>query len=105
MRSRFVLAAIFGLVSSSAFGAAGADPPSSQPVPQGAITLTPTATLTETPSASASPTLTFTAGTPTPGSGDGGGVLPPAVPTLSPGMLMLLALGLATFAILRIRRL
>jgi hypothetical protein len=103
MRRGFALAAIFGLISSSAFGAAGADP-SSQPVPQGVVTLTPTATLTATPSASASPTFTPQAGSGD-GGGGGGGAPAPTVPTLSPGMLALLALGLATFAILRIQRL
>ena len=100
MRNRLALAAIFGLVSSSALGM-----DLSVVQPQGVVTLTPTATLTSTPSASASPTLTFTAGVPTVTGSGGGGIPSPSVPTLSPGMLALLGLGLATFAILRIRRL
>jgi hypothetical protein len=114
MRSRLVLAALFGLVSSSAFGAsaavraAGPRADLGTLIPQGAVTLTPTATLTAVPTASASPTFT-----PQPGSGDGGGGGGPGggggspsanVPTLSAGMLALLALGLATFAVLLIRR-
>jgi hypothetical protein len=103
MRSRFVLATVFAFVSASALAADGFV----AAAPQGVVTLTPTvtATLTSTPSASASPTLTFTAGVPTVTGSGGGGIPPPSVPTLSPGMLALLGLGLATFAILRIRRL
>jgi hypothetical protein len=104
MRGRFVPAIIFGLVSSSAFGApvtfgaAGADPSIQGVLPQGAVTLTPTATLTSIPSASASPTVLTTI------VGGGGSPPPGTVPTLSAGMLTLLALGLATVAVLLIRR-
>ncbi|HEU5250000.1 MAG TPA: hypothetical protein VFW15_08430, partial [Thermoanaerobaculia bacterium] len=75
--------------------------------PQGAVTPTPTATLTSTPSASASPTLTATFPPPPgpPTSTAGGGPPLGTIPTLSFGMLMLLALGLATVAVLLIRRL
>lgn len=112
MRGRFVLAIIFGLVSSSAFGApvtfgaAGADPSIQGVLPQGAVTLTPTATLTSIPSASASPTVltTIVGGGGGTGSGGGGSPPPGTVPTLSAGMLTLLALGLATVAVLLIRR-
>jgi hypothetical protein len=105
MRGRFILAMIFGLVSASAFGgavtfgAARADHSSIQGAsPQGVVTFTPTVTLTSIPSASASPTFT-------PQGGSGGGGSPGAtVPTLSAGMLTLLALGLATVAVLLIRR-
>jgi hypothetical protein len=71
--------------------------------PQGVVTPTPTPTLTSTPSASASPTLTATVPPAPPPTGGG----PPlgTIPTLSFGMLMLLALGLATVAVLLIRRL
>lgn len=79
--------------------------------PQGGATPTPTATLTSTasptptltatltstPNASASPTLTATANS-------GGPAAPGTIPTLSPGMLALLVVGLATVAILLIRR-
>lgn len=68
--------------------------------PQGAVTPTPTATPTDT----ATPTPTSTA-TPTPTVIGGGGPPPGPVPTLSPGMLALLAIGLATVAVLLIRRL
>jgi hypothetical protein len=121
MKSRLVLAAILSLASAGAFGApapssaARADVTSSPVniaslpadlgalIPQGAVTLTPTATLTATPSASASPTVLTTI------VGGGGSPVPPGpppgtVPTLSAGMLTLLALGLATVAVLLIRR-
>jgi hypothetical protein len=113
MRSRLVLAAVFVLVSSSAFGAPVAARAAGLTdlgtlIPQGAVTLTPTATLTAIPTASASPTLTFTpqSGTGDGGGGGGGGGGSPSanVPTLSAGMLALLAFGLATFAVLLIRR-
>jgi hypothetical protein len=78
--------------------------------PQGGATPTPTvtltstasptptlaATLTSTPNASASPTLTATT--------NGGGPASGTIPTLSPGMLALLVVGLATVAVLLIRR-
>jgi hypothetical protein len=90
--------------------------------PQGAVTPTPTvtgtpptatqtatatltATLTATPSASASPTLTSTPPPGAPPSATPGGQTPVAVPTLSPGMLSLLAIGLVMVAVLVIRRL
>jgi hypothetical protein len=115
MRRRLALASILALVCAKAIGApVTSDMARSRAdlmalIPQGAVTLTPTATLTAIPSPSASPTFTFT---PQPGSGDGGGgggpgggAGPATVPTLSAGMLSLLALGLATVAILLIRRL
>ncbi|HEX9093747.1 MAG TPA: hypothetical protein VF902_07165 [Coriobacteriia bacterium] len=106
MRRRLVLASTLALVCAKAFGApVTSDMARSRAdlmtlIPQGAVTLTPTATLTAIPSPSASPTFTFT---PQPGTGDGGGSA--RIPTLSAGMLSLLALGLATVAILLIRRL
>ena len=68
--------------------------------PQGAVT--PTATATATPTGTLLATSTPTA-TPTVISGGGG---PPlgTIPTLSPGVLALLAIGLAAVAILLIRR-
>lgn len=103
MRRRLVLASILALVGAKAFGApVMSDVARSRAdlmtlIPQGAVTLTPTATLTAIPSPSASPTFTFT---PQPG-GPGGST----IPTLSAGMLSLLAVSLATVAILLIRRL
>jgi cell division septation protein DedD len=66
-------------------------------------TLTPTATPTATATVTATPTLAPTL-TPTVVSGGGG---PPlgTIPTLSPGMLALLAIGLGAGAVLLIRRL
>jgi hypothetical protein len=65
--------------------------------------LTPTATPTATATVTATPTLAPTL-TPTVVSGGGG---PPlgTIPTLSPGMLALLAIGLGAGAVLLIRRL
>ena len=59
--------------------------------PQGAVT--PTPTLTPTLLATSTPTVV-----------GGGGPAPGTVPTLSPGMLALLAIGLAAVAVLLIRR-
>jgi hypothetical protein len=75
-----------------------------------AATATPTATATSTPTAAtATPTATATS-TPTAATatptviGGGGGPAPDNVPTLSAGMLALLAIGLAAAAVLLIRR-
>lgn len=80
--------------------------------PQGAVTPTPTATTTATPTDTATPTPTGTTtatptstATATPTAIGGGGPSPGTVPTLSPGMLALLAIGLATISVLLIRRL
>jgi hypothetical protein len=110
MRRRLVLASILALVCAKAFGApVTSDVARSRAdlaalIPQGAVTLTPTATLTAIPTASASPTFTPQGGSGG-GPGGGGGPAPGTIPTLSAGMLLLLALGLATVAILLIRRL
>lgn len=107
MRRRLVLASILALVCAKAFGApVTSDVVRSRAdlmalIPQGAVTHTPTATLTAIPSPSASPTITFT---PPPGGPGGPGGDSP-IPTLSAGMLSLLAVCLAAVAILLIRRL
>jgi hypothetical protein len=81
--------------------------------PQGAVTPTPTATLTPTLLATSTPTPTATATvtstptlapTSTPTVIGGGGPAPGTIPTLSPGMLVTLAIGLAAVAVLLIRR-
>ncbi|HEY3172314.1 MAG TPA: hypothetical protein VGK86_07025 [Thermoanaerobaculia bacterium] len=91
--------------------------------PQGVVTPTPTATETSTstptPTATSTPTLLATstptatatvtstptlAPTSTPTVVGGGGPAPGTIPTLSPGMLVSLAIGLAAVAVLLIRR-
>lgn len=75
--------------------------------PQGAVTPTPTATQTSTstptPTVTATATVTSTP-TSTPTVVGGGGPVPGTIPTLSPGMLALLAIGLGAVAVLLIRR-
>ena len=78
--------------------------PTATTTPTLAATTTPTATATATLVATATPTPTLApSSTPTVGSGGG----PPlgTIPTLSPGMLALLAIGLGAGAVLLIRRL
>ncbi len=73
--------------------------------PINTATPTPTNTATPTPTNTATPTPTSIAATATPTLvGGGGGPAPGAVPTLSAGMLALLALALAAVALLLIRR-
>jgi hypothetical protein len=74
--------------------------PTSTPTvtPTGIATGTPTSTPTSTPTGTATAAATPTV------VGGGGGPAPGTVPTLSPGMLALLGIGLAAVALLLIRR-
>jgi hypothetical protein len=86
------------------------------PTSTGTTTATPTATPTPTSTGTATATPTATTATPTVTTtaiatatptvvGGGGGPAPGTIPTLSPGMLAALALGLAAIGLLLIRRL
>jgi hypothetical protein len=77
--------------------------------PQGGATPTPTATATpttipptSTPTATVTPTVVPPTSTPT--AIGGGGPAPGSIPTLSPGMLALLAIALGAMSVLLIRR-